>query len=83
VVQTGYNNASVGDYMASVYTKDFLVDAFCFRYDEAGLNTREMREMALAYYDTVTKDQFRASCCLDSQELARYKKYCLENCIVY
>jgi hypothetical protein len=69
--------------MASVYTKDFLVDAFCFRYDEAGLNTREMREMALDYYDRVTKDQFRASCSLDSQELARYKKYCLENGIKY
>lgn len=69
--------------MASVYTKDFLVDAFCFRYDEVGLNTREMRQMASTYYDTVSKDQFRASCSLDAQELARYKKYCLENGIKY
>lgn len=69
--------------MASVYTKDFLVDAFCFRYDEVGLNTRGMRQMAETYYDTVSKDQFRASCSLDAQELARYKKFCLENSIKY
>lgn len=69
--------------MSVAYTKEFLLDAFCFRYDEVGLNTRGMREMASKYYDTVSKAVFRSSCSLDSAELARYKKFCFENSINY
>lgn len=69
--------------MAQVYTKEFLVDAFCFRYDESGLNTRSMRKLACVYYDTVPKTKFRESCALDAQELTRYKQYCKENSIDY
>lgn len=69
--------------MARAYTKDFLVDAFCFRYDEAGLNTRDMRIMADKFYDTVSREKFREYCCLDAQELARYKKYCEKYGIEY
>ena len=69
--------------MASVYNKDFLVEAFCFRYDEAGLTTGSMRRMAEKYYDEVTKQKFRDACSLDATELARYKKFCLEHSIEY
>ncbi len=69
--------------MAREYTKEFLVDCFCFRYDEAGLSTLAMRDMASKYYDTVPKAKFRESCALDAQEVARYKKFCLENDITY
>ena len=69
--------------MAAVYTKEFLLDAFCFRYDEYNLNTRNMRAQASHYYDTVDKKKFRDSCSLDAQELARYKNFCLENSIKY
>lgn len=69
--------------MARAYTKDFLVDAFCFRYDEAGLNTRSMRTMASQFYDTVSREKFREYCRLDSTEIARFKKYCVENQIEY
>jgi hypothetical protein len=47
-----------------IYGKDFLVDAFCFRYDEAGLTTGSMRKMAEKYYDTVSKQKFRDACSL-------------------
>lgn len=69
--------------MATTYSKDFLLDAFCFRYDEVGLKTGAMRKQASDYYDKVTKAQFRTSCSLDSDELARYQKFCLENAINY
>lgn len=69
--------------MASVYNKEFLVDAFCFRYDEVGLSTKAMHDMASKYFDEVTKQKFRDSCSLDAAELARYKKFCLEHSIEY
>lgn len=69
--------------MAKAYTKEFLVDCFCFRYDEAGLNTKSMRTMADKFYDTVSREKFREYCGLDAQEVARYKKFCLENGINY
>lgn len=69
--------------MATVYTKDFLVDAFCFRYDEVGLTTGSLRKMAEKYYDTVPKQKFRDACSLDAAELARFKKFCLEHSIEY
>ena len=65
------------------YTKEFLLDAFCFRYDEAGLSTKKMREQASQYYGTVSRDKFRESCGLDAKEVARYKQFCLENEITY
>lgn len=65
------------------YTKEFLLDAFCFRYDEAGLPTKKMREMASQYYETVSRDKFRESCGLDAREVARYKQFCRENEITY
>ena len=66
-----------------IYTKEFLLDAFCFRYDESGLNTRKMREQASEYYDTVDKKKFREATALDAAEVARYQKFCLENAIKY
>ena len=65
------------------YTKDFLLDAFCFRYDLAGLNTRSMREQASTYYDTVDKKKFREATSLDVAEVTKYQEFCLENGINY
>ena len=69
--------------MSVGYTKEFLVDAFCFRYDRAGLNTASTRKIAWNYYDTVSKQKFRDACALDANELKEYKKYCLEAGIEY
>jgi hypothetical protein len=69
--------------MATGYSKQFLVDAFCFRYEETGLNTVGLHKMANSFYDTVTKDKFRDYCSLDAKEIARYKKFCVENGITY
>jgi len=59
----------------SVYSKEFLLDAFCFRYEEVFLPCKAMREQASIYYDSVDKKKFRESCCLDAAEIARYNKF--------
>ena len=69
--------------MATGYSKEFLVDAFCFRYEESGLNTVALHKMANSFYDQVSKIKFREYCSLDAAELARYKKFCLEHYIKY
>ena len=69
--------------MSASYTKEFLVDAFCYRYDKSGLNTRNTRKIAWNYYDTVTKQKFREACALDAEALKEYKNYCLEAGIEY
>jgi hypothetical protein len=69
--------------MAAVYSKEFLLDAFCFRYDLSGLNTRAMRVQADSYYDTVEKKKFREAASLDAEELAKYQEFCLEHSIEY
>lgn len=69
--------------MATGYTKEFLVDAFCFRYEEYELETKAMREMASKFYETVSKDKFREYCALDAAELKRFKNFCLEAGIEY
>lgn len=69
--------------MSQVYGKEFLIDAFCYRYDKSGLNTRTTRQIAEQYYDTVPKQKFRDACALDADALKEYKKYCLEAGIEY
>lgn len=67
----------------AVYSKEFLLDAFCFRYEEYSLPCKAMREQASAYYDTVDKKKFRESCGLDAVEITRYKEYCEKYGLLY
>jgi len=57
------------------YTKEFLIDAFVSRYEPLGLEAVE-KQYALAsrFYDTVSKETFRAYCSLDAKAIAQYKK---------
>lgn len=58
--------------MALGYTKEFLVDAFCARYD--GVKTAyDLRNMANLCYDTVGKDKFRQYASLDAEAIKSYK----------
>jgi hypothetical protein len=57
------------------YTKEFLVNAFVSRYEPLGLEAVE-KQYALAsrFYDTVTKETFRAYCSLDAEAIKTYKR---------
>ena len=60
------------------YTKEFLIDAFLWRYAEILLGyTKEHLEefvaMITAHYDKVGKEQFRLSCSLDAIALRNFK----------
>ena len=57
------------------YKKEFLVSAFVSRYEPLGLDALEKQWcLASRFYDTVSKEQFRAYCSLDAQALADYKR---------
>ncbi len=64
--------------MALVYSKQFLIDAFVWRYkDVLEKDTPDSRvhyiNMVDAFYDKVGKDKFRVWCSLDADEIKRYK----------
>lgn len=69
--------------MATGYTKEFLIDAFCYRYEQAGLSVYKMRRQASEYFDTVSKDKFRESCSLDAEAIRQFKNFCLEAGLEY
>jgi len=57
------------------YTKEFLISAFVSRYEPLGLDAVEKQWcLASKFYDTVSKETFRAYCSLDAQAIAEYKK---------
>jgi hypothetical protein len=59
------------------YTKEFLIDAFVSRYESLGLEAVEKQyELASRFYDTVTKEAFRAYCSLDADAINIYKRKC-------
>lgn len=68
--------------MAAGYSKEFLIAAYTFRFDEVGSNSRVIQENAEKLYDLVGKNKFRQYASLDAAELARFKKFCLEHDIV-
>ena len=60
------------------YTKEFLIDAFLWRYSDILLNKTKDEldkyvDMIYNYYSTVTKDKFRESCSLDADEIRKFK----------
>lgn len=69
--------------MATGYSKQFLVDAFMFRYCEANVDTRNLEAIATKHYDAVGKDKFRESASLDAAEVKRFQNFCLEHGLKY
>ena len=60
------------------YTKEFLIDAFLWRYQsvlEKDTNEKvdAFVKMVTDYYDKVGKDTFRVYACLDASELKKFK----------
>ena len=65
--------------MAVAYTKDFLVEAFAYRFLEVSKELYESQlELAEAFYDKVGKDTFRVYASLDADALKVFKKYMAE-----
>lgn len=65
--------------MAASYSKDFLIAAYTFPYDKAGLSTRATQANAEKLYDQVGKDRFRVFASVDAKAVEDYKKFCLEH----
>ncbi len=65
--------------MAIAYSKQFLIDAYMFRFCEYNLDTKLLEDNASNYYDQVGKDKFREAASLDSTEVTRYRNFCLEH----
>lgn len=57
------------------YTKEFLIDAFVSRYEPLGVDAVEKQWcLASKFYDSVSKETFRAYCSLDAQAIEAYKR---------
>lgn len=61
-----------------VYDKEFLIDAFLWRYSDILLNnTKEDLEkyvtMVRNFADKVSKDDFRKWCSLDAAEIQKFR----------
>lgn len=66
--------------MAAGYTKEFLVEAFSYRFLQVSKELYES-QLALAekHYDKVGKDTFRVAASLDADAIKEFKKYMNEN----
>lgn len=61
-----------------IYTRDFLINAFLWRYTDVLLNKSELDidrfvQMVSTFYDSVGKDVFRVYCSLDSAEIQKFR----------
>ena len=61
--------------MSQVYTREFLIDAFMFRFEEYGQGDLKLKALAESFYDKNGKDKFRLYASLDAAEIKRYKEY--------
>lgn len=60
--------------MAAKYSKEFLIDAFVYRYRCLTIEQMlKQEELASKFYDTVDQATFRKYCCLDADALNNYK----------
>jgi hypothetical protein len=58
-----------------IYTKDFLLQAYAYRFAVLGVETYNMLyEQANRFYDKVGKDVFRAHASLDADALKLFKE---------
>lgn len=60
------------------YTKEFLIDAFLWRYAEILLKDSNEKldsfvNMVINYYDNVGKDQFRVYASLSAEEIKKFR----------
>ena len=60
------------------YTKEFLIDAFLWRYADVLLKySKEQLEayvkMVTDFYDEVGRDKFRVWCSLDADEIKKFR----------
>lgn len=61
-----------------VYTKEFLVDAFLWRYANVLLARTSQQlddfvNMTNTFYDKVGKNAFRVACALDASEIKKFR----------
>ena len=62
--------------MAVAYTKEFLVEAFAYRYLQVSKEVYETQlALATSHYAKVGKDTFRVYASLDAEALREFKKY--------
>lgn len=62
------------------YSKEFLIDAFLWRYEMSGFNTRRLAQIAEDTWNMCTsKDKFREYCSLDAKAIREYSNW-LEEC---
>ena len=65
--------------MAVAYTKDFLVEAFAYRFLAVSREVYNSQiVLAEAFYDKVGKETFRVYASLDAEALREFKKYMAE-----
>ena len=65
--------------MAVAYTKEFLVEAFAYRYLQVSREVYEAQlALATSYYDKVGKETFRVYASLDAEALREFNKYMAE-----
>lgn len=60
--------------MSAAYSKEFLVNAFLWRYRNYPENQDWLRKMAEEQYDKQGKDTFRAYASLDAAAIRKYKE---------
>lgn len=58
--------------MAKAYTKQDIIGAFLFRFEQAGLDTTKLAKMADTFYDKVGKDTFRKYASVDADAMKVY-----------
>ena len=62
--------------MALAYTKDFLIEAYAYRFLPLGYDVyKKMTALAEPFYDKVGKDKFRTYASLDAEAIREYKSY--------
>lgn len=61
-----------------IYDKEFLIDAFLWRYSDVLLNDSKEQldkyvKMVRDFADRVSKDEFRKWCSLDAAEIQKFR----------
>jgi hypothetical protein len=62
-----------------IYTKQFLVDAYMWRFCEHNVDTLMLEHNASLHYDRVGRDAFRVSASLTAEYLQQFRGWCEQN----